>query len=135
MFRVPYFCVVGSLMYAMVCSCPDLAYAVNAVNKHMAKLGKEHSKSVQWIMRYLRGSISVCLQFGKTRDAVVGYVDYDYVGNLDKRRSLIGYLFTIKGSWKATLQSIVALSTTEAEYMTVTEACKEALWLMDCLGS
>ena len=86
-------------------------------------------------MRYLRGSSSVCLHFGRTRDAVVGYVDSDYAGNLDKRRSLIGYVFTIRGSWKATLQSTVTLSTTEAEYMTITEACKEALWLRDCLGS
>ena len=60
------------------------------------------------------------------------YVDYYYARDLDKRRSLTGYVFTIRGyaiSWKATLQSTVALSITEAEYMAVTEACKEALWL------
>ena len=57
-------------------------------------------------MRYLHGSSSVCLQFGRTRDEVAGYVDYDYDGDLDKRRSLIGYVFTIEGcfiSWKTTL--------------------------------
>ena len=78
----------------------------------------------------MRGSSSICLRFGRTRDGVLGYVDSDYAGDLDKRRSLIGYVFTIGGyaiSWKATLQSTVTLSTTETEYMVVTKACKEAL--------
>ena len=120
MSRVPYSCVVSSLMYAMVCSRPNLAYVVSAIERYMEKPGKEHWKAVQWIMRYLRGSNSVFLQFGRTRDEVVRYVDFNYVGDLDKSRSLIGYVFTIGGwaiSWKATLQSIVALSTIEAEYM------------------
>ena len=80
---------------------------------------------------------SVCLQFSRTRDGVAGYVDSDYVGDLDKRRSLTGYVFTIGGcaiSWKATLQSTVALSALGAEYMTVMKACKEALWLKGLFG-
>ena len=88
-------------------------------------------------MRYLRGSNSVCLKFGTTKDGVVGYVDSNYARDLDKRRSSIGYVFTIGGcaiSWKATLQSMVALSTIEAEYMAVTEACTEALWLKGLFG-
>ena len=88
MFRVSYSSVVGSLMYAMVCSCPYLAYATSVVSKCMTKHGKEHWKAVQWIMRYLRGSSSVCLHFGRTGDGVTGYVDSDYVVDLDKRISL-----------------------------------------------
>jgi len=67
-----------------------------------------------------------------TTDNVVGYVDSNYAGDLDRRRSLSGYIFTLCNSvisWKATLQSIVALSTTEAEYILVTEGVKEAIWL------
>ncbi|KAL0301507.1 UNVERIFIED_CONTAM: Retrovirus-related Pol polyprotein from transposon TNT 1-94 [Sesamum radiatum] len=63
---------------------------------------------------------------------VVGYVDFDYTGDLDDRKSTTGYVFTLGGGpiyWKSTVQSIVALSTTEAEYMVVVEAAKEALWL------
>lgn len=119
-------------MYAMVCTRPDLSYAVSAVSRYMANPGKEHWKAVQWILRYLRGTTDVCLQFGRTRDGVIGYVDSDFAGDLDKRRSFTGYIFTIGGcaiSWKATLQTIVALSTIEAEYMAITEACKEAIWL------
>ena len=80
----------------------------------------------------MRGSADGCLQFGRTRDGVTGYVDSDFAGDLDKRRSLTGYIFTVSGCairWKATLQHIVALSTIEAEYMAITEACKEAIWL------
>ena len=67
----------------------------------------------------------------------MGYVDSDYAGDLDQRRSLTGYVFQINGctvSWKSTLQQVVALSTTEAEYIALTEAIKEALWLKGLLG-
>ena len=59
-------------------------------------------------------------------------MDSDFATDLDKRRSLTGYVFTIGGcavSWRATLQPVVALSTTEAEYMAIAEACKESVWL------
>ena len=132
MSRVPYSSAVGSLMYAMVCSRPDLSHALSVVSRYMANPGKEHWKAVQWIFRYLRGTSSACLQFGRSRDGLVGYVDSDFAGDLDRRRSLTGYVFTIGGcavSWKASLQATVALSTTEAEYMAISEACKEAIWL------
>ena len=61
MSRVPYSSAVGSLMYAMVCSRPDLSYAVSAVSRYMANPGKEHWKAVQWIFRYLRNSTDACL--------------------------------------------------------------------------
>ena len=54
MSRVPYACAIGSLMYAMVCTHPDIAYAVSVVSRFMSKPGKEHWKAVQWILRYLR---------------------------------------------------------------------------------
>jgi hypothetical protein len=132
MSRVPYSSVVGSLMYAMVCSRPDLSYAMSLVSRYMANPGKEHWKAVQWIFRYLRGTSNACLKFGKTDEGLVGYVDSDFAADLDKRRSLTGYVFTLGGcavSWRATLQSVVAQSTTEAEYMAIAEACKESVWL------
>ncbi|KAG8493469.1 hypothetical protein CXB51_010771 [Gossypium anomalum] len=132
MSHVPYSSTVGSLMYVMVCSRLDLSYAVSAVSRYMANPNKELWKAVQWILKYLRGTTDVCLQFGRTRDGVIGYVDADIAGDFDRRRSLTGYVFTIGGcaiSWKATLQTTVALSATEAEYIVITEACKEAIWL------
>ncbi|XP_059434543.1 secreted RxLR effector protein 161-like [Corylus avellana] len=64
--------------------------------------------------------------------SVVGYVDEDYAGDLDARRSTMGYVFTLVGGpicWKSMIQSTVAMCTTEAEYMAMAKAAKEALWL------
>ncbi|PHU25459.1 hypothetical protein BC332_03791 [Capsicum chinense] len=75
--------------------------------------------------------------FGRNRDGVVGYVDSDFAGHHDKRRSLADYVFTIGGcaiSWKATLQTTFALSTTEVEYMAIIESFKEAIWLKSLFG-
>ncbi|WVZ89612.1 hypothetical protein U9M48_035991 [Paspalum notatum var. saurae] len=123
---------VGSLMYAMVCSRPDLSYAMSLVSRYMANPGKEHWNAVKWILRYLQGTSDAYLQFGRNREGLVGYVDSDHAADLDKRRSLTSYVFTIGGcavSWRACLQSTVALFTTEAEFIAVCDACKEAVWL------
>jgi len=115
MSRVPYSSVVGSLMYAIVCSHPDLLYAMSLVSRYMSNPDKEHWKAVQWIFRYLRGTTDYCLKFGRTDQGLIGYVDSDYAANLDRRRSLTGYVFTVCNcavSWKAALQPVVAMSTT-----------------------
>ena len=98
----------------------------------MANPGREHWKAVQWIFRFLLGMKNTCLNFGKSTGKVTSYVDLDYGGDLDKRRSLSSYLFTFGGtpiSWKASLQPTTTLSTTEVEYMAITEAVKEGIWL------
>jgi len=98
---------------------------------------------VRWILRYLRGTKDIGLVFHKNHNTcsnIVGYVNSNYAGDLDKRRSQIRYVFMLFGSaisWKTTLQSTIALSTTEAEYMAAAEAVKEAIWLrslVDNLG-
>ena len=134
MSKVPYASAVGCLMYAMVCTRPDLAQAVSQVCRFMSKPGKRHWEAVKWIFRYLKGTTGHGLMFGGQDGdpSVVGYVDSDYAGSVDDRRSTTGYVFTLAGGpicWKSTVQSIVAMSTTEAEYMAVAEAGKEALWL------
>ena len=133
MSRVPYASAVGSLMYAMVCTRPDLAQAVSVVSRFMSHPGKDHWQAVKRIFRYLRGTSDVGLVYGDSENCVLaGYSDSDYAADLDGRRSMTGYVFTVGGSvvsWKATLQPSVALSTTEAEYMALTEAAKEGIWL------
>nr|CAD1837441.1 unnamed protein product [Ananas comosus var. bracteatus] len=124
-------------MYAMVCTRPDISYAVSMVSRYMTNPGKAHWQAVKWILRYLRGTTNTCLEFGRCKDGVIGYVDSDFAGDLDRRRSLSGYVFSIGGcavSWKASLQPIVALSTTEAEYIAMTEGVKEAMWLRGLFG-
>ncbi|KAK0605571.1 hypothetical protein LWI29_028241 [Acer saccharum] len=138
--RVPYASVVGSLMFAMICTRPDIAQAVGAVSRHMANPGIDHWNAVKRILRYIRGTSDAALCYGGSEFTVRGYVDSDFAGDLDKRKSTTGYVFTIAGgavSWISKLQTVVALSTTEAEYMAATQACKEAIWikrLMEELG-
>jgi hypothetical protein len=134
MSKVPYSSAVGSLMYAMFCSGPDLSYAMRLVSRYMANLGKEHWNTVKWIFRYMQGTSNIYLQFGRTRKRLVGYVDSDFAADLGRRRSMTCYVFTIGGcvvSWRACLQPTVAQSTIEAEYIAVCEACKEVVWLKD----
>ncbi|MCO5614147.1 hypothetical protein L7F22_068428 [Adiantum nelumboides] len=74
----------------------------------------------------------MCICFGKGDLSIVGYADADYARDLDKRRSTSGYLYTFAGgaiSWFSSLQSCTTLSTTEAEYVAASDACKEAIWL------
>ena len=88
------------------------------------------------MLRYLNGTLDFRLLYGKNRETnetgLWGYVVFDYAGDLDRRRSQIGYMFMLNGcliSWKASLQHVVALSITEAEYTVALAAVKEALWL------
>src|ERR1044072_3739745 len=122
------------LMYAMVCIRPDLAQTVSQVCKFMSKSGKQHWEAIKWILRYLRGTSDRGIMFSREQNvpSVVGYVDSDYAGGLDDRRSTTGYVFTLAGGpicWKSSVQRIVAMFSTEAVYMAVAEAAKEALWL------
>ena len=132
MSRVPYASAVGSLMFAMICTRPDIAQAVGVVSRYMANPGREHWNAVKRILRYIKGSLNVALCYGGSEVLIRGFVDSDYAGDLDKNKSTTGYVFTIAGgavSWVSKLQSVVATSTTEAEYVAATQASKEAIWL------
>ncbi|MDV3193956.1 MAG: Ty1/Copia family ribonuclease HI, partial [Sweet potato little leaf phytoplasma] len=132
---VPYANLVGSLMYGMVCSRPDLAHAMSVVSRYMSNPGRPHWEASKWILRYVKGTSNKGLVFTKSDvegDILTGFVDSDYAADLDKRRSLSGYIFTLFGnvvSWRSTLQTVVALSSTEAEYIALAESVKEAVWL------
>ncbi|XP_042029929.1 secreted RxLR effector protein 161-like [Salvia splendens] len=98
--------------------------------------GRDHWIGLKWLLRYLNGASSYGLVYkagAKSQDgALVGFCDSDYAANRDNRRSQTGYVFNLYGttiSWKSGLQHVVALSTTEAEYIAMTEAVKEAIWL------
>ena len=87
---------------------------------------------MKWIMRYLRGTSDTCLCFGTSDLKLKGFVDADLAGDIDSRKSTTGFVFTLGGtaiSWGSNLQKVVALSTTEAEYVAMTEAAKEMIWL------
>ena len=134
---VPYASEMGSLMYAMVCIIPDIRHAVGVLRKFMSKPGKEHWTSLKWVFRYLHhtSDYGLCYQGRLGLDKVLDihfFFNAEWAGNLDQRRSTSGYVFILFGgafSWMSKRQSVVALSTTDAEYMAVTHASKEVVWL------
>lgn len=97
MLYIPYASAVGSLMYAMVCTRPDIAHAVGLVSRFLSNPGKEHWNAVKWIMRYLRGTADMKLCFGSDKPTLVGYSDSDMAGDIDSRKSTSGYLITFAG--------------------------------------
>ena len=130
--RVPYASAVGSLMYATVCTRPDIAHAVGTVSRFLSNPGREHWNAVKWILRYLRGTVNMMLCFGDVKPTVVGYLDSDMAGDIDSRKSTSGYMIKFAEgdvTWQFKLQRCVALSTIEAEFIAITEACKELLWV------
>jgi len=143
MSHVPYASAVGSLMYAMVCTRQNIAHVVGVLSRFMSKIGKEHWTTVKQVFRYLRGTsdYGLCYQGRPGLDKVLdirGFIDVDWARDLDQRRSTSGYLFNLFGgaiNWMSKKQSIVALSTTEAEYMVATHASKEAVWLQRLCSS
>jgi phosphoribosyl-AMP cyclohydrolase len=134
---IPYESAVGSLMYEMVCTRPYIAHVVGVLSRYMSKPGKEHWTSVKKVFRYLRGTARYGLLYqgrpGLDRVLDIhGFVDADWDGDLDRRRSTSGYVFNLFGgaiSWMRKRQAVVELSTIEVEYMKSTHASKEAVWL------
>ncbi|KAK4381343.1 Retrovirus-related Pol polyprotein from transposon TNT 1-94 [Sesamum angolense] len=132
--KIPYSNAIGSVMYLMVSTRPDIAYAVSCLSRFMSNPGTTNWEALKWLLRYLNGSNNSGIKFSKCSEGVklMGYVDSNYANDRDSGRSTTSYVFTLCGaciSWKSQLQNIVALSTTEVEYIAITEAFKEALWL------
>ena len=140
MLYMPYANIIGSIMYAMISTRPNIAHAISVTSRYMTSYGKEHWSALKWLVRYMRGATNVGILFDGNGehegDPLKGWSDSDFAGNLDTRRSQSGYLFTLYGSlicWKSSLQGVVALSTTEAEFMSLTSAVKESSWLKGIL--
>ena len=92
MSKVPYASTSGSLMYAMVCTRPDIANAVRVVSRFMSRPGKQHWEAVKWILRYLKGSSDTSLCFTSASLKLQGYVNADFAGDIDSRKSTTGFV-------------------------------------------
>eukprot|EP00873_Tetraselmis_striata_P038072 jgi/Tetstr1/458336/TSEL_004301.t1 len=136
--EMPYQALVGSLLYAMVATRPDIAEAVSKLCRVMAKPEERHWQAAKRVLRYLKGTKTLGLTFsgGKADGLLHGYCDADWAGDVVSRRSTTGFVFMLCGaavSWKSQLQATVALSTAEAEYMALCAAVCEALFLRELL--
>ncbi|KAK8597033.1 hypothetical protein V6N13_001660 [Hibiscus sabdariffa] len=129
----PYASAIGSIMYAMICTRPDLSYALSMTSRYQANPGEGHWIAVKNILKYLRRTKDVFLVYeGEEQLSIKGYTDASFQTEKDDSRSQSGFVFCLNGgvvSWKSSKQDTVADSTTEAEYIAASEAAKEAVWI------
>ena len=135
-FKARYQSYVGTLMYAMLGSRPDIAFSVSCVSRYAANPTKSHMTAVLRIFAYLHGTLEYQLTYRGELEPLHGFSDSDFAGDKSTSRSTAGFVFNLGSgaiSWSAKRQPTVALSTCEAEYGGQTQAAKEAVWLRQLL--
>ncbi|KAF8623821.1 hypothetical protein AX17_007280 [Amanita inopinata Kibby_2008] len=131
----PYLEALGALQYASVATRPDITYTVGQLAKFSKNPGLAHWNALKCVYQYLKGMLDYWLVLGGDKEDVVGYTDADG-SSTEGRCAISGYVFLINGgavSWSSKRQDIVTLSTTEAEYVALTHAAKEAIWIRSFL--
>jgi len=126
---------VGSLLYLSTTTRPDIAFAVRVLSRFMSCPEKDHMRAAKGVLRYLRGTTRLGVMYGGN-EALQGYIDADWAGDIDGRRSTTSFIFTLNGgpiSWASKRQLTVATLSAEDEYVAAAMATKEALWLRKLL--
>src|SRR3954469_4773235 len=135
MSKTPYASAIGTLMYAMLCTRPDIAYAVSLTSRYQSDPGVDHWTAVKNILKYLRRTKDMVLSYGGDEQLVVnGYTDASWNTDPDDSKSQSGYVFTLNCaavSWRSAKQSVVARYLTESEYIAASEASQEAIWMKE----
>jgi len=123
-------------MYLAVSTRPDIAHAVSYLSQFNEDFDKDHWTAAKRVLKYLKGTINFGIEFNQNPSTLTGFVDSDWGGCAVDRRSYTGYVFLLNGgpiSWDSKKQRTVALSSTEAEYMALSEATKKAIYLNEFL--
>jgi hypothetical protein len=137
---VPYVSTVGALMYLAIATHPDIVFAMGVLCRFMACPGPEHWKAVKHLFRYLHSTIDYWLMYTPNAFALKPFYAYsnaDHSGNCDNSCSTSAYVVKIGSGvvlWMSCLQPIVALSTTEAEFIAAASAGQEVIWMCQLLG-
>ena len=136
MSRIPFASTVGSLMYVMLCIRSDICYVVGVVSRYQFDPGEGHWIAVKHILKYLRRTRDYMLVYSSGSLKTIGYIDSNFQGDIDSRKSTSGYVFTLNGGascWRSVKQTCVDDSTTEAKYVVASETAKEVVWLKKLL--
>ncbi|XP_050379547.1 secreted RxLR effector protein 161-like [Argentina anserina] len=128
----PYAKFVGSLMYAQVCTRPDLSFAVGILSRYQSNPGHEHWVVGKKVLRYLQRTKGHMLVYKQAKELkLVGYTDLDCAGNYpSSKKSTYGYVFVLVGgvvAWKTMKQILITTSTMQAEFIAVYEGMCETL--------
>jgi hypothetical protein len=127
-----YLSLLGKLSYLAVMTRPDIAFAVNKLAQMSAAPTTYNWHCLIHVLKYVSGTRNFRLKYSNTGDVLFGYSDADFAGCPATRRSTSGYLFVLGGaaiSWRSTKQPVVALSSTEAEYIAGALATQEIIYL------
>lgn len=123
---------VGSLMY-LTATRPDITYGVSLISRFMEQPKRTHWEAGKRILRYVRGTLGDGIYYQKANGTkVIGYCDSDWAGSIDDSKSTSGNVFFVGSSaitWMSKKQQVVALSTAEAEYISLSLASCQALWI------
>ena len=125
---------IGSLMYLVAGTRPDIAFPIATLRKLNPRPTNQHFLAAKRVLRYLQQTFNWGLVYQKSQQQqeIESYADSDFAGDFGDRKSTSGYIFSLAGaaiSWKAKKHSLVSLSSTEAEHIGYSEAAREAIWL------
>ena len=95
--EIPYASAVGSLMYAMLCTRPDIYFVVGMVSRYQSVTGEEHWMTVKHIFKYLRRIRDYMLVYQDESLVPIGYTDSNFQSDIESRKSISGYVFTLRG--------------------------------------
>jgi len=129
--------IIGSLMYAMTQTRPDLAFAVSLLSRFASNPSQAYIGAAKRVIRYLKNTRNLGITYnGSQNGDFRGYTDADWVGDHETRALTSAYVFFLFGgtiTWKSSRQTTIALLSTESEYYGLTNAAKEAIWLQNLL--
>jgi hypothetical protein len=132
-----YRALVGCLTYAAVITRPDICVAVNLFSQFQNNPTEMHWKGLKRILRYIKGTLNYCLVYEFDNNPLIGYADSDFASDVNTKKSTSGWLYKVFGAtvnWTTRKQRAIALSTTEAEFVALSTAATEGVWLQRLLN-
>jgi len=136
--QTQYQAIIGSLLYLMLGTCPNIAFAVIKLSQFSANSSKKHYKWAKYICHYLAGTKDYTMVFdGNTNKGLIAHSDSDWATDINNHCSITGYFFKLARllvSWLSQAQKTVALSSTKAEYMAISDCCWQAMWITNLFG-
>ena len=134
--QLEYYRIIGSLMYVMNCTRPDIAYSISKLSKYTSNSGVYQWKAIIRILKYLRYTQNYGLHYTRYPAVLEGYSDANWISDMKDTKSTSSYVFTLGGaavSWKSSKETYIAILTMESEFITLDKAGEEAEWLRQFL--
>ena len=134
--QLKYASAIGSMMYAMHCTRPDISYSMGKLSKFTSNPSVDHWKAIGRVLGYLKKTISLRLFYSEFLAVLEGYSDANWITNVSDNKSTSGWIFTLSGgaiSWTSKKQTCISHSTMESKFIALAVAGKEVEWLRNML--